>query len=406
MHIGLVSPAWPLDVAPNGIVTYVHVLRAELIRQGHRVSVFANVVSATNKDADIHLISETAISRTARRIKNILADQDDHLLSWGRVIADTISGVHRKNPIDVIEMEESFGWCADLQHRLPIPVVVKLHGPAFLSLVEEELESQAASIRIQSEGRALQQMRTITSPSTDTLQRTIARYGLNPPIGKMIPNPMFLHGNTNLWNVDRCDRKTLLFVGRFDKRKGGDIVLLAFRQLLRIDPDLNLIFVGPDVGLSSMTDSRMFFDDFADSLFTAGERQRINFLGVKSRREIDDVRTKAMLTIVASRWDNQPNTILEAMLQACPVVACDSGGAREIIAHEVTGLLAAANDINDICDKIMLAMRDPHESKLMGERARQFVLERHSAPKIANETISTYHRALLLARENPGISCA
>ena len=42
MHIGLFSPSWPMRLNPNGIVTYVHHLRGELIRQGHRVSIFTS----------------------------------------------------------------------------------------------------------------------------------------------------------------------------------------------------------------------------------------------------------------------------------------------------------------------------------------------------------------------------
>src|SRR4051812_48130874 len=112
MHIALVSPAWPLGVAPNGIVTYVHVLRRELISRGHAVSVFANVVGTPNIDPDVHLVKESAISSTLRRLKNILGIRQDYVLCWGRIIGENIAKIHRRNAIDIIEMEESYGWCA------------------------------------------------------------------------------------------------------------------------------------------------------------------------------------------------------------------------------------------------------------------------------------------------------
>jgi glycosyltransferase involved in cell wall biosynthesis len=394
MHIALVSPTWPLAVATNGIVTYVHVLRSEFIKRGHRVSVFANVVDPTNADSEAHCVKETPVSRIVRRFTHITGKPHDYILSWGRVIADNIKKVHAKYPIDIIEMEESYGWCADVQKRARIPVVVKLHGPAFLSLVEEELGTRAAHVRIDREGTALAEMHAITSPSSDTLARTFARYHLDPAIGSTIPNPMWSEPTTAIWDVDRCDRKTLLFVGRFDKRKGGDIVLLAFQRLLKRFPDLRLVFVGPDVGVISDNGSAEFFDSFCRSLFTAEQRTRITYLGKMHRQDISALRINAMLTIVASRWDNQPNTALEAMIQGCPVVACDNGGVREIITDGVTGLLARSNDIDDLCQKIIRAIADPAEASDIGQRARQFVLERHSGCRVAKATIATYERVI------------
>ena len=60
---------------------------------------------------------------------------------------------------------------------------------------------------------------------------------------------MTMVDDTPLWHLDTCDKNTILFVGRFDVRKGADIVLKAFRLILKAFPSAKLIFVGPDVGL-------------------------------------------------------------------------------------------------------------------------------------------------------------
>ena len=41
----------------------------------------------------------------------------------------------------------------------------------------------------------------------------------------------------------------LLFVGRFDNQKGGDILLAAFSKVFETAPNLTLNFVGPDFGV-------------------------------------------------------------------------------------------------------------------------------------------------------------
>ena len=108
-----------------------------------------------------------------------------------------------------------------MQKRVSCPVVVKLHGPAFLTLIEEDRQTRMAVARMENEGRALRQIATIISPSQSALSRTVANYGLRPRLMKVIPNLLVAEPGLKLWNLEECDRKTILFVGRFDKLKGG-----------------------------------------------------------------------------------------------------------------------------------------------------------------------------------------
>ena len=103
-----------------------------------------------------------------------------------------------------------------------------------------------------------------------------------------------------------------------------------------------------------------------------------------------------MLTIVASRWDNQPNTALEAMIQGCPVVAVDTGGMNEIIDDGVTGLLARSDDIDDLCQKILCVLGNPIRAMQLGENARRFVANRHSVKKLAGEAVDVYRKAIAM----------
>ena len=107
MHVALYSPAWPLKRHPNGVVTYVHWMREELRRLGHRVSVFTALLD--EPEADVHAVEGSL----GHRIRSWLRLQDNsteaYILEWGRRLAATVLSVHRRTPIDVFEMEESFG---------------------------------------------------------------------------------------------------------------------------------------------------------------------------------------------------------------------------------------------------------------------------------------------------------
>lgn len=397
MHIGLISPAWPVNEYPSGIVTYVHQLRAQLVKQGHRVSVFANKIGRTNTDSGIHLVEPTIPYRIRRKLTWFAKGRSYDVFNWGRAIAATVNRVSRTDPIDIVELEESFGWCADVQKWLQCPVVVKLHGPAFLTLVEEDRQTELAASKIAMEGKALRQIAFIISPSQSTLSNTVAHYGLRPQLMKVIPNLLEAEPGLKLWNLEECDRKTILFVGRFDKLKGGDTLLLAFRRLLDVDGSLKLLFVGPDLGLTARDRPRIFFDEFRNAVFPEALRGNVQFLGQLPRNQIADLRARALMSVVVSRWENQGYTAIEAMLQGCPVIVTNVGGMGEIIHQGVTGLLVRPNDLDDLCGKMASLLKDPASARQLGENARRFVLEHFPGEKLAAETVDLYREAIAMA---------
>ena len=273
MHIAMWSPAWPLEKYQNGIVTYVHWMKRELERRGHRVSVFADArYAASTSDRDVHYVQMRLRDRLMRRISNLRRPGEYGIFDYSAVISAAISSVHRHDPIDIIEMEESFGWFADVGKRTSIPVLVKLHGPAFLSMVEDELNSPLVRERIEREGAALRRAPAIVAPSKLTLAQTIERYQLAPKIQGHIVNPVTMSEDAPTWNLNGCDRNTVLFVGRFDLRKGADIALKAFALLLKDKPELKLIFVGPDEGLPDSGGGRIKFGAFRELIFGPEER--------------------------------------------------------------------------------------------------------------------------------------
>lgn len=394
MHIALYSPAWPLGRIPSGVVTYVHFLRAALIAQGHRVSVFADSIDPECGDGDVYPITTSISRRIGGWLRRLLRRPRDETFSWGEAIAAAMASVHKRDPLDVVEMEESFGWCEAVQRDLGVPVVAKLHGPAFLTAIGVEAESPLARGRVQHEGRALLRVAAVTAPSRFTLEATVKRYNLPAGILEHVPNPISMADEAPQWSLDSCDRRTVLFVGRFDWVKGGDLIVEAFARVLDSYPDARLLFVGPDDGLTDDDGRRRQLVEYANATLGIARMASIACLGKLESNQICELRTRALMTVVASRFETQGYTALEAMAQGCPTIAADAGGLSELIEHGVTGWLFSPGDADSLFLSIVRLLGDAALCERLGKQARVAVREAHSPSTLAVQTTRVYERAV------------
>lgn len=396
MHVALFTPAWPPGIVANGIVTYVNVVRAELLARGHRVSLFSPALHAPEPDA--HAVNAGTVERVAGALAARLQPRRAPVYELGKTIASTIARVHAKDPIDIIEMEESFGWVGEVAARLQMPVVCKLHGPAFLTMVTEELETEFGQEKVRREGEALGRLPVIVAPSRHTLSATIAHYKLDPAVAERIVNPIDSSAATSLWDSQSCDRNMVLFVGRFDKIKGGDLAVLAFQRALALRPNLRLSIVGPDPGLQGADGGSTHLHEFVASLGDPALAAAIRWHGPLDPRSVAQMRPRAAVTLVPSRQESQGYTALEAMLQACPVVCADTSGLRETIGHEVTGLKARSEDPQDLALQMERILDDPSLGRSLGLAGRDYVIKHHAPSTVVTQLLDLYRRAIALRR--------
>lgn len=391
MHVAFWSPAWPLERYPNGIITYVRAVKRELENRGHRVTVFTCVADDSAAGDGIVRVQR---SRAGRLMNRMLRRSDGSAaFNLSSDISAAILREHRRIPIDIVEMEESFGWCGDVRKRTGLPMVVKLHGPAFLSLVENEASTPFAQEKISREGHGLHSCNTIISPSRSTLELTVARYGLTEKRSGVIVNPISAE-DAPTWALDACDKSAILYVGRFDRRKGADVILKAFAIVLASNPQARLIFVGPDGGWTREDGAHVNFAGYCATMFPEEVRNRIDFRGRMSNKDIAILRARAMVTVVASRWENQSYALLEAMLQGCPVVSTNAGGCPESIIDGRNGRLATSEDPEDFARKLAATLRNPEGAALMGRAAREFVKQHHSAATVVDALLEHYAHEL------------
>lgn len=389
MHIAFYSNGWPPSEYPGGINTYLASLSEALQAKGHRVTIVTSRVPAGYVHPDVHPVDDSSMQQFLRKLKDRLQRVRYQEFSYGALIASTFRRIHRSDPVDIIEMEESFGFAGDVQQAIDVPVVVKLHGPIFLAQTQEALATPFIKARVQREGRSLQVIRYVTAPSQRTLERSLEFYGLRPTLTSHLRNPVPRMKNLPMWSSGGCDPRSLLFVGRFDRIKGGDSALLTYRRLLSRYPDLKLLFVGPDLGVLEQG-KVLGFHDYVEKHFDKSQQRNISFLGELPQARIQELRVGSVATLVTSVWETGPYTALEAMAQGCPVVAFDTGGTGEIIVHGETGLLAPLMDYAALDRQISVLLEDPECGEVLGRNARQYVTNSHDPMGQADSTLRFY----------------
>ena len=256
MKIALYVPEWPPGSSANGIVTYASYLVPALRERGHKVFVLTFNVRGMSTDPYLLRLEETeghdsrplwhriqAWLRPTSRIHNTRA----------QVILKAIRALAASESIDVFEIEETFGWSAAVSSAEVVPVVVRLHGPSFLTGRFDDAQKATLDFRSKREGLGITGATFVTSPSIASLTAVRDHYRTSLERAMVIPNCIELYDERFLWALDSYDQNRILFVGRFDRLKGGDIVLQAFAELATANPELRLTFVGPDKGVSQGT---------------------------------------------------------------------------------------------------------------------------------------------------------
>ena len=152
----------------------------------------------------------------------------------------------------MIEMEESFGSARWIRGATSIPVCVRLHGPWFITGSVLGVPNDADyRERVRAEGEAIRAAHAITAPSRNVLEQVRDFYGLTLGEAEVIPTPTSPVPTVERWRLEDCDSKQVLFIGRFDRLKGGDLIVEAFGHVLEVIPEARLSFVGPDRGFIS-----------------------------------------------------------------------------------------------------------------------------------------------------------
>lgn len=98
----------------------------------------------------------------------------------------------------------------------------------------------------------------------------------------------------------------------------------------------------------------------------------------------------ATIVVLPSYREGLPKVLLEAAACGKPLIATDIPGCRDIVRHQINGLLVPPRDSIALADAIAALLGNPQQRLAMGRAGREMVLQQYSVSKIAGETLALY----------------
>jgi glycosyltransferase involved in cell wall biosynthesis len=174
-----------------------------------------------------------------------------------------------------------------------------------------------------------------------------------------------------------------VFVGRLSPEKGLDTLMDAWKSL-RIRANLRIAGDGP-LGPAVA--------EFA------GRTPGVEWLGHKSRQEIDGILGSARAVIVASRcYETFCRAIIEAYSKGAPVIATDIGAMAELVEDGRTGLLFRAGDAAHLAAQVE-KFAGSDSAGMRREARREF--EAHYTAEAGYRNMMSVYRQAIESKRRP-----
>lgn len=186
--------------------------------------------------------------------------------------------------------------------------------------------------------------------------------------------------------------RVVLYVGRFDERKGIETLVRAIALLKEQDlQNLKLVIVGGSSANMPDGEERNRIEKIVDEL---GLRESTLFAGRIGHDILPLYYTAADVCVIPSHYEPFGLVAIEAMACGVPVVASNVGGLKFTIIPEETGLLVEPKDIEAFASGIHRILFDELWVRKMRKQASANVNERFSWTGVTIQLSELYRHVL------------
>lgn len=178
------------------------------------------------------------------------------------------------------------------------------------------------------------------------------------------------------WNIDE-DAPLFVNIARYQPQKAQRDLIAAMETVVETIPAANLLVVGWGP----------LEDDLREEVETRGLGDAVTITGRVP--DIHGYYAAADTFVLSSQFEGLPVALLEAMAAACPVVATDIPGVREVVIEGETGQLVAPGEPDGLAETLV-DVAQSSESERLGKNGYDRVKSNFSIEQMAEKHVRLY----------------
>lgn len=406
-RVVIVSQGWP-PANETGIARFSWMLAQGLVTRGHAVHVLTR--AAEGED-------ETTAFRDGLWLHRLHPDTDRAPLAQERYGLPMAQAAWAMRVAREAQFLRSFGielvtfpiWDLEglpLLDELPVPVVVSLHTTYAMArpfkpewterplLAERVIEPVIAA-----ETALLERAPYLLANSAAILDEIESVHGVDARgRATVVPHGTFdpIDGRQGLPRDPGEGPLRVLFLGRFEERKGFDIAVRVARALIE-QSDIVMRLAGDSLGAAARASVAACG---AEAIL---DHPRIEFGGLLPREGVNAAYCDADVVLMPSRFESFGLVAIEAMAAGKAVLALDAGGLGEV-ALPAYGARAFADGVNvvaAIVAEVVALAADRDEVRRRGALARQ-AFEDHFTVEAMVAGIEQFYENVLARHDSGG----
>lgn len=388
MKIAIFSDTFPPQI--NGVANVVYKSAVSLAKLGHQVSVFTISNGKDDKINDVISFEKDGIELI--RFPSMPAPvYPGYRLALPIGIA--IEKLRRFHP-DVIHTHTPFsiGWSLIGPAKLlRIPIVGTHHTFYDHYLKHAHLDYDwAKRLTWNFTLDYYNRCDLVLSPS-QSLADQLQSHGLKKPfeiLSNSVDSDLFCPAADNktkelLKKSFGITGKSLVYMGRLSYEKSVDHVIKATAEVAKKIPNIKLMVIGDGP-------ERENLEKLAQKLKI---KENVLFVGFKQNQGLVEALQANDIFLTASKTENMPLSVIEAMAVGLPVVATDALGMPEIVKNDVNGYLFEPDDWKEMSGKIMAILTDENLMKKFAIASREASLL-HSEDCLTKKLESIYKKLI------------
>ena len=354
-RIAFITPEFLTEPqASGGIANYVAKMAKALTAHGVEVEVFVpSMGSGTLEYQGIRVERVPAersffVRAAARAVGWIVGPRSGFIINMmnARRLASAVERRHRERPFDAIQSSNHNLTGAFVRRTDDRVHVVRLSTSRRLYDASGGRRHAWMGRMVELyDVRSLRRADVVYAPSTFLAEHFNTTYGLDV---RVVRPPAELAGAPATAGPAQLPARYLVHFGSLGPRKGTDTVAAALVRAWEREPDLTMVWVGP-IAQKMLAECRNAWGARAG---------QVHVLGLLEKAQLYRVLQGAVASVLPSRIDNLPNTVIESLALGIPVIGSDGASIDELVEHGASGWLVPIGDVDELADAMAVAWRD------------------------------------------------